>query len=86
MKFQRIMVRYYDDGHQDWEILWYFKRIKTIENGSYSSISLAIRNDWVLWILKETEVSGMNNPKNWWSRYSFDEVWNRDLIMGFFNN
>jgi hypothetical protein len=80
-EYQTYMVRYYDDWHEDWNVLWDFKILKVIFEDCYEWERIAIRNDWTIWILKEKEVSWMYNPKNWGSRYSFNELWTREEIL-----
>jgi hypothetical protein len=80
-EYQTYMVRYYDDWHEDWKVLWDFKILKVIFEDFYDWEWIAIRKDWTIWILEEKEVSWMYNPKNWWSRYRFNELWTREEIL-----
>ena len=80
-EYQTYMVRYYDDWHEDWNVLGKFKIIKEIFEDWYSWEWLAVREDWTFWLLKEREISWMYNPKNWWSEYSFKELWTKEEVM-----
>lgn len=79
--YKTYMVRYYDDGHTDGDILWEFRILKTIFEGCYSWEWIAEREDGMIWSLKEHEVSWMYNPKNWWTKMTFDEFWTREEIL-----
>lgn len=80
-EFKVYPCRYYDDGHKDWNILGKFKKLKTIYEDSYNWEWIVEREDWMIWILKESEVSWMYDPKNWWSSLEFNEIWTKEEIL-----
>lgn len=80
-EYKTYMCRYYDDGHKDNEVLWEFKILKKVYAEAYNWEWIAKRKDGVIWSLKESEVSWMYNPKNWWSRMSFDARWTKEEIL-----
>lgn len=80
-EYKTYMCRYYDDGHKDNEVLWEFKILKKVYSEPYNWEWIAKRKDGVIWSLKESEVSWMYNPKNWWSRMSFDARWTKEEIL-----
>ena len=84
-QFVEQKKRWYDDGHDDWEVLWRFKTLNTIEEDYYSWKWLVLRDDWHLWILEQTEVSWMNNPKNWWSKFEFIDIWSIEDLQEYVN-
>lgn len=75
------MVRYYDDWHEDKEVLWRFKIVHTIFDDCYTWSFISVRDDWTIWLLNKHEVSWWRNPTNWWIKYSFDELWKKEEIM-----
>lgn len=83
-EYKTIMVRYYDDGHEDGNVLWEFKILKTIFESGYDGEWIAERKDGMVWSLKEKEVSWMYQPKNWWTRMEFDKFWTKEEILSWF--
>lgn len=83
-EYKTIMVRYYDDGHEDGNVLWEFKILKTIFEDGNNGEWIAERKDGMVWSLKEKEVSWMYQPKNWWTRMEFDEFWTKEGILSRF--
>jgi len=83
--FYEQRVRWYDDGHNDWEILWRFKTLNTIEEGMYSWKWLVLRDDWHIWLLEQTEVSWMYNSENWWSKFEFIDLWSIEDLQEYVN-
>lgn len=84
-QFVEQKKRWYDDGHDDWEVLWRFKTLNTIEEDMYSWKWLVLRDDWHLWLLEQTEVSWMYNPKNWWSKFEFIDIWSIEDLQEYVN-
>ena len=84
--FYKQPVRFYDNWHKCEEFIpWEFRLLKNISNGAYSSIDLVMRDDGMLWLMEEHEVSWMYNPENWWSRFEFVEIWSIEDLNEYVN-
>jgi len=84
--FYKQPVRFYDNWHKCEEFVpWEFRLLKNISNGAYSSIDLVMRDDGMLWLMEEHEVSWMYNPENWWSRFEFVEIWSIEDLNEYVN-
>jgi hypothetical protein len=84
--FYKQPVRFYDNWHKCEEYIpWEFRLLKNISNGAYSSIDLVMRDDGMLWLMEEHEVSWMYNPENWWSRFEFVEIWSIEDLNEYVN-
>ena len=84
-QFKERKTRWYDDGHDDWKVLWKFKTLREIEVDAYEWKWLVIRDDWHLGIIEQTEVSWMNNPAYWWSKFEFIDIWDIDDLKEYTN-
>lgn len=84
--FYKQPIRYYDDWHKCEEFIpWEFKLLKNISDDMYSSTDLVMRDDGMLWLMEEHEVSWMHNPENWWSRFEFVEIWSIEDLNEYVN-
>lgn len=80
--FYKQPIRFYDNWHKCEEFVpWEFKLLKNIIDDIYSSTNLVMRNDGMIWLMEEYEVSW----KNWWSRFEFVEIWSIEDLNEYVN-
>ena len=80
--FYKQPIRFYDDWHKCEEFIpWEFKLLKNIIDVIYSSTDLVMRDDGMIWLMEEYEVSW----KNWWSRFEFIEIWSIEDLNEYVN-